>query len=73
MSKSDPVDGNVIALLDDQDVVARKIRRYVTDPGSEVRARADKPGISNLLSILAAITGESVPVLESRFAGRGYG
>jgi len=73
MSKSDPVDANVIALLDEPDVVSQKIRRCVTDSGGEVLARADKPGVSNLLSILSALTTESVPELESRFAGKGYG
>ena len=61
MSKSDPVDAGVIFLLDDADVVARKIARAVTDSESGAGAvrhdRARKPGVSNLLEILAACTG----------------
>ena len=54
-------------------VLERKIKRAVTDSGGEVRAAADKPGITNLLEILSAVSGEPVPALEARFAGGGYG
>lgn len=59
MSKSAP-DGaaGVIRLLDTPDAVARKIRRAVTDSGSQVRYDPDTtPGISNLLDVLAVLTG----------------
>jgi tryptophanyl-tRNA synthetase len=73
MSKSDPVDANVVALLDPPAAIARKLTRAVTDSGSEIVARPDKPGLSNLLNILAAATNVPVPALEERYRGHGYG
>ena len=73
MSKSLNESGTV-NLLDDPAVTARKIRRAVTDTGTEIRFDPDaKPGVSNLLSILAAFTDRTVPDIEREFAGRGYG
>jgi len=73
MSKS--VGGaGVLFLLDDPAVNAKKIRSAVTDTGREVRFEPDeKPGISNLLTIMSALTGDSVETLEKRFEGSGYG
>src|SRR5690606_9503597 len=52
----------------------RKIKRAVTDLGNEVRFDiAEKPGVSNLLSILSATTGESVQNLAGQYNGQGYG
>jgi tryptophanyl-tRNA synthetase len=57
MSKSDAGAAGAILLLDDLDTVAKKIRRAVTDTGDEVRYDIEaKPGVSNLVSILAAAT-----------------
>ncbi|MGQ0615520.1 MAG: tryptophan--tRNA ligase [Acidimicrobiia bacterium] len=62
MSKSVDSPSGTILVLDDLSVVARKIKRSVTDTGSEVRFDPEaKPGVSNLLSILAATTGEPDP------------
>jgi tryptophanyl-tRNA synthetase len=67
-------DAGTVNLLDDPAVVARKIRRAVTDPGTDVRYDPDaKPGVSNLLSILAAVTDRPVTDVEGDFAGQGYG
>jgi tryptophanyl-tRNA synthetase len=58
MSKSDDAAAGTILLLDELDAVARKIKRAVTDADNEVRYDIEsKPGVSNLLSILAAATG----------------
>jgi tryptophanyl-tRNA synthetase len=74
MSKSASSPGGIIEMLDDPRVSAKKIRSAVTDSGSEVRFDPEeKPGISNLLTIHAALTGESVSSLEEQYAGRGYG
>ncbi len=74
MSKSDDNAKNYIALLDEPGEVARKLKRAVTDTGSEVRYDAvDKPGISNLMTIHAAVTGESMAAIERTYAGQGYG
>ena len=61
-------------LLDDPKVNAKKIRSAVTDTGREVvYDPGTKPGVSNLLTILSALTGTPVEVLVERFAGAGYG
>ena len=61
-------------LLDDPAVSAKKIRSAVTDTGREIVFDADgKPGVSNLLTILSALTGTEIPVLVERFEGAGYG
>jgi tryptophanyl-tRNA synthetase len=63
MSKSDPVGNGVVFLLDGPDVVARKVARAVTDGDTGADAvrhePATKPGVGNLLEILAACTGRS--------------
>src|SRR3954469_9844861 len=73
MSKSLPPAG-CINLLDDPKVTAKKIRSAVTDTGREIVADpVGKPGVTNLLTIHAALSGQTVPQLEEHFAGRGYG
>ena len=74
MSKSDPDETSRILVTDDPDTIRRKIRRSVTD--SETRVAYDvesKPGISNLLDILAVFTGETVEDLADQLSGAGYG
>ncbi len=74
MSKSSSTPSGIIDMLDDPKVTAKKIRSAVTDSGTEVRFDLDeKPGVSNLLTIQAALTGESIPELEEQYAGRMYG
>ena len=73
MSKSAASAASYIALLDEPDVVRRKVRRAKTDSGSGVTASPEKPAIANLLGIYASMTGESIPDIEERFADRGYG
>jgi tryptophanyl-tRNA synthetase len=73
MSKSDDNPDNLIALLDPPDAIRRKIKRAVTDSGTEVRFDEGRPGIANLLTTYAALTGEPMPEVEAHFAGKGYG
>ena len=73
MSKSDVNAGNSIYLLDEPARVAKKIKRAVTDSGSEVRAAPDKPGVTNLLNIFSAVTGRSMAELEADYGDSGYG
>ena len=73
MSKSSPVQGSYVAILDDPDVARRKIRRAKTDSGSEITASPDKPAITNLLDIYAGLTGIPVPDIEEQYRGKGYG
>ncbi|NYJ02572.1 tryptophanyl-tRNA synthetase [Nocardioides thalensis] len=73
MSKSIGGSG-CIWLLDEPKVTAKRIRSAVTDSGSEIRFDAQaKPGISNLLTIHSALSGEPISALEEQYAGRGYG
>ena len=61
-------------LLDDPKISAKRIRSAVTDTGREIVFDPQhKPGVSNLLTILSALTGTSIAALEERFAGAGYG
>lgn len=74
MSKSEDAPTNAVYLLDEPDVIVRKIRRAVTDLGNEVRYAPDeKPGVSNLMAILAATTGRSFESIVDEFDGQGYG
>ncbi len=73
MSKSAGSPNNYVALTDDPDTIRRKMRRAVTDSGSDVKSGPDKPALSNLLTIYGLLSGESIPALEERYAGKGYG
>jgi tryptophanyl-tRNA synthetase len=73
MSKSDENTNGTLYLLDDPKVLRKKIMSAVTDSGSEVEFSADKPGISNLITILGAITNKSNDEITNEFAGKGYG
>jgi len=73
MSKSLPPAG-CIFLLDDPAVTAKKIRSAVTDTGREVVYDPEnKPGVSNLLAIHSALSGQAIADLEAHFADSGYG
>lgn len=73
MSKSDPED-TFISLLDPPDAIRRKVRRAVTDSEADIRFDPEnKPGVSNLLSIIAALTGQSVEEAAAELQGQGYG
>jgi tryptophanyl-tRNA synthetase len=62
-----------VLVLDEPKTVAKKIRSAVTDSGTEVRRGPDKPGVSNLIEILAAVRGTSPEQVEGEFDGEGYG
>ena len=72
MSKSIGGSGTVW-VLDDPKTITKKVKSAVTDTGREVVAADDKPGITNLLTILSVATGTPVPDLEREFEGKGYG
>jgi len=74
MSKSNPNPGSYIALLDEPDVIRKKLSRAVTDSGREVKYDpAAKPEISNLMSIYAHCAGVTIEEIEARYEGQGYG
>lgn len=74
MSKSDDNKKNAIFLLDPPNVITKKIKSAVTDSSGIVQFdKENKPGISNLLAIYSAMTGESIKDLEAKYEGKGYG
>lgn len=73
MSKSSPAPSSYVSILDEPDVMRRKIKRAKTDSGSEVIASPDKPAITNLLGIYAGMTGQKVSEVERQYEGKGYG
>lgn len=73
MSKSDAED-TFIAILDAPEVIARKCKRAVTDSQACVRYDPEgKPGVSNLMSIMSALSGNTMEQIENQFKGQGYG
>ena len=76
MSKSDDNPNNVIGLLEDPKRLAKKIKRAVTDSDEQARIYfdvAEKPGVSNLLSLLSCTTGESIASLVPKYEDKMYG
>jgi len=73
MSKSDPNPKASISIMDTPEVILKKCKSAVTDSEAEVRFAEEKPGVSNLMTIYAACTGESFAAIERTFSGRGYG
>jgi len=74
MSKSDENENSYISMLDKPEVIQRKIRRAVTDSDGIIRYDEEKkPGVSNLISMLSAITGSGFEDIEKQFDGQGYG
>jgi tryptophanyl-tRNA synthetase len=62
-----------VYVLDEPKAILKKFRSAVTDSGSEVRRGPDKPGISNLIEILAAVRGTTPEAIETEFAAARYG
>lgn len=76
MSKSENEDTGRVTLMDDPAVIMRQFKRAVTDSDTErcVRyAPEEKPGVSNLMTIYAAVTGKSFDEITAEFDGKGYG
>lgn len=73
MSKSDENLNASVFLSDDKDTIIRKFKRAVTDSDSRIVASAEKPGVTNLLTIYASFAGITVEETEKQFEGRGYG
>ncbi|MEV7397302.1 tryptophan--tRNA ligase [Aeromicrobium sp. NPDC092404] len=74
MSKSQSSPNGVIDLLDEPKRAAKKIRSAITDSGSDIRFdQAQKPGISNLLTIYSALTGRPIDEIVTQYEGQQYG
>jgi tryptophanyl-tRNA synthetase len=74
MSTTGSTADGTVHVLDDPAVIARKLRRAVTDSGTEIRRAPDKPGVTNLIDIIAVARGVAPAQVEADLAGaRGYG
>jgi tryptophanyl-tRNA synthetase len=74
MSKSASSPKGIIDLLDDPKASAKKIKSAVTDTETEIRFDPEaKPGVSNLLTILATLTDSTISEVEHKYDGKGYG
>lgn len=73
MSKSDDNPKSYISILDEPNVIMKKIRSAVTDSEACVRYAEGKDGINNLMTIYSCCTGKSFEEIEKEFEGKGYG
>lgn len=73
MSKSDENENSYIKILDDENVIRKKISRSVTDSVGCINYSDDQLGIKNLINILSSITGEDTYDIVARFKNKGYG
>src|SRR4029453_5149952 len=74
MSTSRGAPQGVVRLIDEPDVIRKKFKTAVTDSGREVKHDPEnKPGVSNLIEIMAVATGDSIGDVETRYDGAGYG
>lgn len=73
MSKSDENAAGAIFLLDDPDTITKKIKRAVTDSGTDITFDETRPAITNLLTIFQLLTGKTSEECVAHFEGKGYG
>jgi tryptophanyl-tRNA synthetase len=73
MSTTGGSDQGTVYVLDDPDTIRRKFRRAVADSGRDILRRHDKPGISNMIEIMAVARGTEPEAIEREFDGSGYG
>ncbi|RQD69939.1 MAG: tryptophan--tRNA ligase [Tindallia sp. MSAO_Bac2] len=73
MSKSDENQNAVIYMLDDDDVIVKKLKKAVTDSYNEILDRPEQPGVQNLLSIYSALSRKDREDVVNSFEGKGYG
>jgi tryptophanyl-tRNA synthetase len=74
MSKSNPNPASYIAMLDEPDVIRKKLSRAVTDSGREVKYDPqNKPEISNLMGIYSHFAEMTIAEIENKYEGQGYG
>jgi tryptophanyl-tRNA synthetase len=73
MSTTGASEQGTVYVLDEPKAIEKKLKSAVTDSGSEVRRAPDKPGLSNLIEILAAVRGAEPDAVEREFSEAGYG
>jgi tryptophanyl-tRNA synthetase len=73
MSTTGGTPQGTVLVLDEPDVIRKKVQSAVTDSGREIVRTPEKAGITNLIEIMSVATGESPEAIESRYDGAGYG
>jgi tryptophanyl-tRNA synthetase len=73
MSTTGGSEQGTVYVLDEPDAIRRKFKRAVTDSGTEIRRGDDKPGVTNLIEILATVRGVGPEAIEADFAASRYG
>ncbi|HCU70904.1 MAG TPA: tryptophan--tRNA ligase [Candidatus Moranbacteria bacterium] len=73
MSKSASSEYNYIAFSDSEEIIRKKIRKAVTDSGSEIVYRDEKPALKNLINIYSLLADKKTSEIETMYAGKGYG
>src|SRR5215218_2339735 len=73
MSTTGTTEQGTVLVLDEPDVVRRKFKRAVTDSGTDVVQAPEKPGVSNLIDIMAAVRGTEPAAIEREFGDSRYG
>jgi tryptophanyl-tRNA synthetase len=73
MSTTGSTEQGTVYVLDDPDAIRRKFKRAQTDSGREIVRAPEKPGVTNLVEILAVVRGVAPEAVERDFEGRGYG
>ena len=73
MSKSDENSNGSIFLLDDADTILKKVKKAVTDSGTDIKFDDSRPAINNLLTIYQLMTDKTAATCEANFVGKGYG
>jgi tryptophanyl-tRNA synthetase len=73
MSTSAASEQGTVYVLDEPNAIKKKLKSAVTDSGSEIRCGDDKPGITNLVEIMAAVKGKKPAEVEKEFASARYG
>jgi tryptophanyl-tRNA synthetase len=73
MSTTGSTEQGTVLVLDEPDAIRKKFKRAVTDSGTEIRRGDDKPGITNLIEILATVRGVGPEAIEADFADARYG
>ena len=73
MSTTAGTEQGTVHVLDEPEAILRKFKRAVTDSGTEIVRAPDKPGISNLVEILAAVRGIAPDAVQRDYAGVRYG
>jgi tryptophanyl-tRNA synthetase len=73
MSTTGSTAQGTLYVLDEPDAIRKKLGSSVTDSGREIVRRADKPGVTNLIDILAVARGSEPATIEAEFEGAGYG